>query len=187
MGKRFPIPSFEYDRYKNLDWRPPQYLTADRQRDVLATAKNGSAASYGAYPVQASPAFYERYRLKGDHLHAMMCVLPETEVHVLGRSHAWAIQQALVVDSLDPNSSEVLLEWKTPRPVNTRLGPENGVSLKRRVVYVVCSHRYADYWLVNRTAVDATPLSGKTGFSVISASDDAINDFHACNVSFDWA
>jgi hypothetical protein len=116
-----------------------------------------------------------------------MCLLPEKSVQVIGRSHAWAIQQALVVDSLDAAKSNVLIQWKTPRPMNTRLGPENGVMLSGvRTLYVVCSHRYSDYWIANRTAVEEQTCDGRTGFSVISASDEEINDFHACNLSFSW-
>jgi hypothetical protein len=184
MGKRFPIPAFEYERFKNMDWSPPTLLSAAEQQAKLAAARSGNREALGAYAVAAETGFYERFKLRGPHQHAMMCVLPKSDVTLVGRSHAWAIQQALIVDSLDPEGAKVLYEWKTPRPMNTRLGPDNGVVLRADVVYAVCSHRYADYWIVNRTLVDRS--AAPSGFSVISAYDDDVNDFHACNLSFTW-
>ncbi len=186
MSKRFPIPPFNYERYKNMEWTPPQYRDAKDQARLLDAALSGESKAYGAYPVQADAAFYERFRLRGEHRHAMMCVLPQREIALIGRSHAWAIQQALIVDSLDAERAKVLFGWKTPRPMNTRLGPDKGASSPGGVLYVVCSHRYADYWIVNRTLVDSEGFAGASGFGVLSASDDAINDFHACNVWFHW-
>jgi hypothetical protein len=185
MSKRFPIPAFDYEQFKNMDWAPPKLLSRAEQEQKIAAARSGASESFGGYAVAAEPGFYERFKLRGPYQHAVMCVLPKGDVKLVGRSHAWAIQQALVVDSLDPERSKVLFEWKTPRPMNTRLGPDNGVTFPGDVVYVVCSHRYADYWIVNRTLIDHP--SAQTGFGIISAYDDSINDFHACNLSFSWS
>ena len=186
MSKRFPVPGFVYEPFKNLDWKEPQYLDAKDQARLLDSALSGDRTVLGCHPVRADAAFYERFKLRGPHQHAMMCLLPGREVQVVGRSHAWAIQQALLVDSLDAARAKVLHEWKTPRPMNTRLGPDQGVTLSASVVYVVCSHRYADYWIVNRTLGDNKGFAGASGYGVLSASDDDINDFHACNVWFNW-
>jgi len=186
MSKRFPIPPFAYEQFKNMDWQEPQYRDAKDQARLLDAAQSGDSAAFGGYAVRASPAFYDRFKLKGDHQHAVMCLLPTREVKMIGRSHAWAIQQALVVDSLDAERAKVICEWKTPRPMNTRLGPDNGLVLSGGVFYVICSHKYADYWIVNRTLLDNKGFSGESGFGVLSASDDDINDFHACNVWFHW-
>jgi hypothetical protein len=185
MSKRFPIPAFDYEKFKNMDWAPPKLFSRSEQEQVIAAARSAGSDGFGAHAVAADPGFYERFKLRGPHQHAVMCVLPKVDVKLVGRSHAWAIQQALVVDSLDPDRSKVLFEWKTPRPMNTRLGPDNGVTLQGDVVYVVCSHRYADYWVVNRTLIDHS--GAQPGFGIISAYDDAINDFHACNLSFSWS
>ena len=116
-----------------------------------------------------------------------MCLLPPQEIRLVGRSHAWSIQQALVVDSLDSQRSNVIYDWKTPRPMNTRLGPDEGVTFIGKLLYVVCSHRYSDYWIVNRTLIADNNRQGRKGFGILSASDDDINDFHACNLSFSWS
>jgi hypothetical protein len=187
MSKRFPIPAFDYQRFKNMDWAPPKYLSPDEQRQKIGTAKSGPDNGFGGYPVQADGKFYERFKLRGEHQHAVMCLLPARDVRLVGRSHAWAIQRALVVDSLDADRAKVLYEWTTPRPMNTRLGPDGGVTFTGDVVYVVCSHRYADYWIVNRTLVDDQTSMVEPGFGVISAYEDSINDFHACNLSFSWS
>lgn len=185
MSKRFPIPAFDYERFKNMEWTPPKLLSRAEQEQRIGAARSGKGDTFGGYAVEADAGFYERFKLRGPNQHAVMCVLPEREVRLVGRSHAWTIQQALVVDSLDPDRSKVLYEWKTPRPMNTRLGPDDGVTFTGGIVYVVCSHMYADYWIVNRTLVDSG--GAQPGFSVISAYDDSINDFHACNLTFSWS
>ena len=187
MSKRFPIPAFDYERFKNMDWTPPKLLTPAEQVQRTSAAQSGPGDDFGGQPVEADPNFYERFKLRGPHRHVVMCLLPLREVRLVGRSHAWAIQHALVVDSLDANLAKVLYEWTTPRPMNTRLGPDDGVTLAGSVVYAVCSHRYADYWIVNRTLVDDRRSEAEQGFGVISASEDGINDFHACNLSFSWS
>ncbi|MEP6655665.1 MAG: hypothetical protein ABJC33_00430 [Betaproteobacteria bacterium] len=187
MSKRFPVPAFDYERFKNMDWIPPTLLTPAEQEQKLSAVRSGAGDGFGGFHVQADSRFYERFNLRGPHQHAVMCLLPQREVRLVGRSHAWAIQHALVVDSLDADRSKVLYEWKTPRPMNTRLGPDNGVTFAGDVVYVVCSHGYADYWIVNRTLVDDRRSTAEPGFGVISASDDSINDFHACNLAFNWS
>ena len=187
MSKRFPIPTFEYEQFKNLDWKRPAYVDPREQARLVYAAQTGDEGAYGAYPVQGDAAFYDRFKLRGPHQHAIMCVLPkQQEVQIIGRSHAWFIQQALIVDSLDAANAKVLYEWKTPRPMNTRLGPDDGVRTSGGVYYVICSRQYSDYWIVNRTLVDVRGFGGKRGVGVLSASDDDINDFHACNVWFCW-
>lgn len=117
---------------------------------------------------------------------AVMCVLPGREVRMVGRSWAWPIQRALVIDSLDPQRAEVLADWKTPRPMNTRLGPDNGIVLNAGVVFVLLGHQYGDHWIANRTLVRSNDDPAR-GYSLLSASDDRINDFHACNLAFSWS
>jgi hypothetical protein len=186
MSKRFPIPAVDYEQFKNMEWAPPALLAPAAQAQLLRAAEAGEAGAFGCHAVAADDAFYDRFRLRGAHRHVRMCLLPKGEVSVVGRSHAWAIQGALIVDSLDAASCTVLHEWKTPRPMNTRLGPDDGVTLPGGVVYAVCSHRYADYWIVNRTLVAGAPSPGGEGFQLLSASDDDINYFHACNLAFSW-
>jgi hypothetical protein len=185
MSKRFPIPEFDRDQYRNMEWSAPKLLPRAEQERLISAARNGDEKAYGCYPVEADTAFYDRYRVTGPNRHAVMCLMPSRGVRLTGKSWAWEIQRALVVDSLDPARSSVLHDWKTPRPMNTRLGPDNGVALDGGVAFVVFGHRYGDHWIANRTLVDKKPAAAK-GFSVISSSNDEANDFHACNLSFGW-
>lgn len=187
MSKRFPIPEFDRDLYKNRSWSAPRPIPDDEQAKLRAAAQEGRDGIHGAYPVQAPPGLCEKFGLRGDHLHLMMCVLPRKPVTLQGKSWAWYIQRGLVLDSLDPARAQALADWKTPRPMNTRLGPDSGITLPGGVVYAFCGHRYADYWIANRTLADAeAPAGGAQGFSVLSATDDDNNDFHACNLTFRW-
>ena len=186
MSKRFPVPEFDRDHYKNMEWKPPKLLTAEEHRSLLERARKGDAAVIGTYAVHADESFYDKFRIKGDHRHAILCITPPGRINLVGRSWAWYIQRALIVDSLDPAKATVLHDWTTPRPMNTRLGPENGVEVEGGVLYVIFGHRYSDYWISNRTLQDSRAKTAK-GFSVVSNSDEANNDFHACNLSFSWA
>ena len=185
MSKRFPIPEFDRDQYKNMEWKPPKLLSGDEQAKLIAAAKAGDVTAYGSYPVEADAAFYDRFKLQGPHRHAVMCILPRKEVKLVGRSWAWPIQRAVVVDSLDVEKAKVLQEWKTPRPMNTRLGPDGGATLEGGVVYALFGHSYSDHWISNRTLKDTKGVAGGKGFNVVSASDQ--DDFHACNLFFSWA
>jgi hypothetical protein len=186
MSKRFPVPEFDRDQYKNMDWSEPKYLSAVEQARLIASAKAGDEKVYGCYPVKADEAFFERFKLKGQHKHVLMCLLPKKEVKLVGRSWAWPIQRALIVDSIDPARASIVQEWKTPRPMNTRLGPDSGTVLSGGPVYVVAGHQYADHWIVNRTLVEKKAAEGK-GFGMLSATEDDNHDFHACNLTFSWS
>jgi hypothetical protein len=185
MSKRFPIPEFDRDQYKNMEWSAPKLLSRSEQERLIAAARKGDEKAYGCYPVEADAALYDRFGLTGENRHAVMCLVPPHGVQLTGRSWAWEIQRALVVNSIDPERSSVLHEWKTPRPMNTRLGPDGGVSLEAGVAFVLFGHKYGDHWIANRTLADRRPAGAK-GFSVISSSSDSANDFHACNLSFSW-
>lgn len=184
MSKRFPIPAFDRDRYKNMDWQSPKLLGREERERLIAAARAGDESAYGAWPVAADDAFFDRFKVRGDHRHAVMCLLPPKGAKVVGRSWAWHIQRALLVDSLDPGEAQVVHEWKTPRPMNTRLGPDNGVEVDRGVLYAVFGHLYSDHWISNRTLQERPPE--KKGYTVASASDESNNDFHACNLAFSW-
>lgn len=187
MSKRFPIPPFDRDQYKNMEWTPPRLLSADEHAKLAASARAGEAAAIGAHPVAGNQAFFDRFKVRGDDRHVVMCVLPRGPVRLVGRSWAWFIQRAIVVDSLDAERATVLHDWTTPRPMNTRLGPDNGVEIPGGIVYAVVGHRYSDYWLPNRTLQDARGAAPGKGYTVASATDAANNDFHACNLAFSWS
>lgn len=185
MWTRFPVPKFDYEKYKNLEWRAPAYSS---QADIDALgekAKAGDASACGAYPIMPGDALFSKLNLRGEHKHAVACILPDREVRILGRSHAWAIQRAWIVDSLDPDSMNVIADWKTTRPMNTRLGPDGGVTHSGGVLYLVCGHGYGDHWIGNRSLVDGS--TGGEGFQVLSSSVEDSGDFHDCTVSFTWS
>lgn len=188
MSKRFPIPEFDRDQFKNLEWSPLTPLAADAQQKLMAAWNSGDAGVCGGYPVAAPDAFFDRFSIRGQHRVAILCLLPKREVTLLGRSFAWKKQLALIVDSLDPASVRPLHEWRTPRPMNTRLGPEDGVKLEGGAVYAVLAHRYADHFVGNRTMVDNDwpDAPGGRGFRVMSSSDDRLSDFHHANLFFSW-
>ena len=73
--------------------------------------------------------------------------------------------------------------------MNTRLGPEDGISHAGGVLYAVCSHGYGDHWAGNRTIAQngLNGAEGRRACRVLSASVDDKNDFHDCNISFEWS
>ena len=186
MSKRFPIPKFDRDAYKNMEWQPPRKVGAEEQAKLIAAARGGDASVLGCYAVDADDAFYERFAIRGPNRHVTLCLLPPGGARLVGRSWAWYTQRALLVDSLDPAKARVLHDWTTPRPMNTRLGPDAGVEVEGGVVYAVFGHRYADHWIPNRVMQDARGADGR-GYTVVSNSDDTNNDFHACNLAFSWS
>lgn len=186
MSKRFPVPGFDRDRYKNMAWDQPRILSPDEQAELLRKAERGDASAYGSYAVEAEEAFYDRFELRGPYRHAVMCLTPRTDVRMVGRSWAWPIQRALVVDSLAAATANVLCEWTTPRPMNTRLGPDDGVATAGGPMYVLLGNRYGAHWISNRTLFETPDSAARNGCSILSSADDANNDFHACNLTFGW-
>lgn len=182
---RFSIPEFNHREFKDRTWSPPDFLAAPAIQRLIDGQKAGDASVAGAYPIKPADAFFDKLNVRGDHRHAVMCVLPKKPVKLLGRSHAWFIQRAVVVDSLDPAVMKTVVDWTTPRPMNTRLGPDNGVTIEGGVVYAVCCRKYADYWLGNRTIADNEWKTGR-GFRILSASVEDINDFHEIYLAFEW-
>ena len=77
MSKRFPIPAFDYERFKNMEWAPPKLLSPAEQEQKIGAARSGQG--FGGYPVAADPKFYERFKLRGPNQHAVMCLLPKRD------------------------------------------------------------------------------------------------------------
>ncbi|MEE8216878.1 MAG: hypothetical protein V3S77_08935 [Acidiferrobacterales bacterium] len=188
-AKRFPIPDFNHEEFKNMEWTPPAYLSQDQTNKLIERQKAGDTSVYGCYPVQASEELYAAFSVLGAHRHAVMCVMPDKEVKLLGRSYAWRIQRALVLDSLDPGVAKVLFSWKTPRPMNIKLGPTDGVSMDGGIVYAICGHAIGSNWVGNRTILQHNGQGSSTehGLTILSSSEDDINDFHECNLYFRWS
>lgn len=186
MSKRFPVPDFDRDLYKNLPWTEPSNLSPQEVSTLSAPNQKSRESELGGHPVAVDAALADRFGFRLDGKSAVMCVLPAKEVRMVGRSWAWPIQRALVLDSLDAQGAKVIADWRTPRPMNTRLGPDGGIVISAHVVFVLCGHSYGDHWLANRALVRNSDGGPGAGFSVLSASDDRINDFHSCNLTFSW-
>ena len=187
MAKRFPIPEFDHDELKSLGWTAPELLDREAAARIVEAAGDGDTSAYGAYPVAASDAFLGSLSVRGDHCHALLCVMPSAGVRMSGRSYAWSIQRAMVASGVDGPAGQLLVDWKTPRPMNTRLGPEEGIAAPAAAMYVVLVHRYSDHWIANRTIADNGWKSASgNGFRVLSCDNDEVDDFHAAVISFDW-
>ena len=187
MAKRFPIPEFDHDALKSLGWTAPELLDREAAARIVEAAGSGDTSAYGAYPVAASDAFLDALSVRGDRAHAVLCVMPAAGVTMLGRSYAWKIQRAMAAPGVGGPATGLLLDWKTPRPMNTRLGPEEGVAAPAAAMYLVLAHRYSDHWVANRTIADNgwTSPSGN-GFRVLSADTEEFDDFHSSVISFCW-
>lgn len=187
MYVRYPVPEFEHEELKDREWSSPEYLGADEQQRLLGAAAGGDESAWGAYPVMPDDALMDALKVSGEHRHAVMCLAPPN-ARALGRSYAWARQQVFIVDSLDPQKHRVLASFNTPRPMNNRLGPDDGIAIESGICYVLFGHMYADYFIGNRTLIDndwRDPETGN-GFRVCSSYDDELEDFHDAVLHFSW-
>lgn len=180
MAKRFPIPEFDHDELRALPWAPPAPL------DPAEAQARIEAGELGAWPVAADPVFFEAAGIHGEHRHAVVCAVPRDAL-LIGRSYAWRIQYVAAFEGLPGAAAGPCLEWATPRPMNTRLGPQDGVPVPARVLTLVCGHRHAERWIGNRPAVDAAwRPAGASGLRVGWADDAECNDFHCAVAAFTW-
>lgn len=182
---RFPVPDFDYQQFKKMAWREPAYLADADVARLIAAQKRGDAAAWGAYPVKPADALFDRLAIRGDRRHAVMCVLPDKPVSVVGRSRAWFIQRAVALDSSDPDAAKEIFDWRTTRPVSTTLGPTTGTTVAGGIVHIFCCRRYGDHWIGNRTILDNDWKKGR-GFRILSARDDGGEDFHEICLNFEW-
>lgn len=186
---RFPVPEFDRGRFKGMSWQAPEFLDPDAVADLVARQKAGDASAWGCYPVMPEDAFFEELGVRGDHRHTVLCVMPDAEVSVVGRSYAWLIQRARMVDVPLAGSHKVLADWKTPRPMNTLLGPKDGIVLPGGVACAVVAHAHGGHWGGNRTILQNGEAmgDGRSGFRILSAGVEDSQNFHDCNLEFSWA
>ena len=175
-AKRFPVPEFDRHSLKNLDWTAPEI-----QDEILPEGHFGSVA------VRGNESLYSRFDFTGEFLLVVGCRLPDQSVVLKGNSFAWPIHRVVITDSLDAASCNVLADWTTPRPMNTRLGPDQGIPISTSQAFVMIGHKYADHWTANRIMMDNewTGVSGN-GFRILSSSETEIDDFHDAVVYFEW-
>ena len=186
--KRFPVPPFDYRPLKGLDWKQPAVISKDEEARIVAAAKAGDASVAGAYAVDPDPALLERLAFGGDHRQMILCALPGPGAHLLGRSMAWFNQRAHVLDG-NTADAEVLHTWRTPRTHNTRLGPEEGVTLDRAVVYILSGRILEDHDRGNRVMIDTdwSPGDGKAGYRIVAGCDKDGDNFHDSCFMLSWA
>ena len=185
---RFSIPEFDYTALKGMSWTSPTLLVTEEVATRIKNWESGEADSFGCDAIDAPEKLFEMLNVRGDHCHAVMCITPSTEIRILGRSYAWWNQRVIILDSIDPNNFNILFDWRTPRPMNTRLGPENGVVVPGGVHYVIACHMFDDHWVANRTITDneGSKESTASGFRVLGASKDDADNFCECCLSFTW-
>ena len=86
-------------------------------------------------------------------------------------------------------SGSVAADWKTTRPMNTLLGPVEGISLPAGAYLALLGHKYDQGWIANRTIIqnDIMKESSQNGFRVLGAADDEVENFHDICLAFQWA
>ena len=186
--KRFHVPKFDHRPLKGLTYSAPPIIGRDEEARIAEAAAAGDASIAGAYGVEPDAALLERLAFQGDCKQMMMCALPTAGGHLLARSYAWFNQRAFVLDGNAPDAS-VLHEWHTPRPNNTRFGPEDGAPIERRVIYLLNGRILDDHTRGNRIMVDAnwTPDDGAGGYRIIAACDPGEDNFHDSCFEVTWA
>jgi len=183
-AKRFPLQEFDYEPLKDLNWIEPAYLGNDDIDRLVSTGTDGDGVQPTSLPVCASDDFFERFNIIGEHRHAVLCRTPNSTIRVVGRSHAWKKQRLIIVDSLDPAECSVLLDWKTSRPMSTRLGPKEGMTVSGGIWFAVFTHMVSAHLVGNRTLLRMG--EDGVGMSILSSSEPEINDFHDCNLYLHW-
>jgi hypothetical protein len=173
---RFPIPAFDHKALRGLEWSPPDLL----DRGAMTTAME-DAGKTGAFAVTTDGSLLEKLNIQGEHCHAHLCMFP-AGARLVGQSHSWWLQRALIVDSLDSATANVIADWRTPRPMNTRFGPENGIELPEGPLFVISSHAVSDHWVGNRTLTQ--DIDG--GYRILGAAKDDTANFHEFCLSFTW-
>ena len=179
---RFSIPEYDYKQFNGLSWKAPDLMSLEE------TEKHTSISEGGCCPVEAPKEVLEQLDIRGEHCHAGTCVVPSPGAHLLGRSWAWWKQRVVIVDTLVPGAINILHDWRTPRSMNTRLGPEDGVPLSSGTFFILASHQYDDHWLGNRTFLDNEwdGADANNGFRVLATSKDGSEDFSETCLTFTW-
>ena len=173
---RFPVPEFDHKALRGLDWSEPDYLGED---DVIAKLDDENTS--GAFPLKAPEGVLDSFSVQGEHCHALLCIVP-AGTRLVGRSYSWWLQRAIILDSLGPENPDIIADWHTPRPVNTRLGPEEGIEIDSSLFYVISCHGLNDHWVGNRTLVQ----NMDNGFRILGCAKDDTANFHEFCLTFTW-
>jgi hypothetical protein len=185
--KRFSVPAFDYGPLKKMTYEPPAPISSVEAKRIAEAAAAGDKSVAGGYAVEPDAALLERLDFRGAHRDMILCALPGPGAHLLGRSQAWFNQRAFILDRNAPDA-ETLYCWRTPRPMNTRFGPETGVTLDRAVVYILSGRILSDHTRGNRVMIDRDwpPGAGGSGFRILAACDEGSDDFHDSCFELSW-
>ncbi len=185
--KRFPIPEFDHRPLRGLTYTPPVPISKTEEDSLVATALSGDESGVGAYAVEPNADLLEKLSFNGDHRQMIMCIVPAGDCRLLGRSMAWYNQRAYVLDG-NSADAEIIHEWHTPRTHNTRLGPDDGVSLDRRVIYLLSGRILEDEDRGNRVMIDAdwSPGDGRAGYRILAGCDKGDDNFHDTCLMISW-
>ena len=186
--ERFQVPEFDYSALRNMVYEPRELLSSREACDIASRHTQGEAAAYGAYLCEPGPALVERFNFQGQHATAILCILPKSGARLLARSRAWFRQRLIILDDNGADGN-VLHEWKTPRPFNTRLGPDDGVVLEHPVIWILSGRILDDQTRANRVMADALwkPDGERAGFRIVAANDTEKHQFHECCIEVSWS
>ena len=174
--KRFPIPEFDHKPFRGLDWSKQKYL-----RESEISKQLEAANSVGIFPLKASKEILNKFSIRGEHSHVLLCKVP-AGTYLVGRSYSWWLQRAIITNSLVPEDLDVIADWRTPRPMNTRFGPEHGIELDGKPIYVISCHGLGNYWVGNRTLVQDLD----NGLHLLGCAKDDTANFHEFCLTFTW-
>lgn len=174
--RRFPIPEFNHKAFRGLDWSQPDYVHEEDIKKELAEKD-----TFGIFPIKANPDILSRFSVQGEHAHALLCKVPNGS-RLIGRSYSWWLQRAIVTDSITSDEFKVLADWRTPRPMNTRLGPEDGIKINDKLLYVISCHGHSDHWVGNRTLVKEID----DGYHLLGCAKDGTSNFYEFCLTFTW-
>lgn len=185
--KRFPVPTFDHEPLKNMAYDPPAPIANEEAARIAEAASAGDRSVAGGYAVEPDSALLERLDFQGEHRSMILCALPGPGAHLLGRSYAWFNQRAFILDR-NAQDAETVYRWHTPRPMNTRFGPETGVTLDHAAIYILSGRILGNHTRANRVMIDPnwSPAKGRMGFRVAAACDEGDDHFHDSCFELSW-
>ncbi len=185
--ERFPIPEFDYAALATMAYQPPELTSKAEAMAAVSTSMDTGALKAGAFVCEPDTALVERFNFRGEYAAIVLCVVPKSGASVLARSRAWFKQRVIVLDA-NTADANILHEWKTLRPFNTRLGPDDGVRLDHTVIWLLIGRILCNHTRANRVMVDTTwKLGGdRMGFRILAANDTEQHQFHESCIELSW-
>ena len=79
---RFPIPVFDHETLRGLEWSQPELITAGEADEKLQDGQ-----PYGTCSINIDDAVLASFGISGEHCHAIMCTFPAGTL-MTGASHS---------------------------------------------------------------------------------------------------